>query len=266
MQNATHHSPSDFERLIRPDLRLVQKPARYIGEELGQIRKDWDSVDFRFCYVFPDLYELGMSYHGREIIYQHINGREDCLCERSFVPGPDMQEMMREKGVALWSLENKRSLREFDAIGISFTFEMAYPSGLLVLDLAGIPLRSLERSDDDGGLLIGRHGATLDALQYLTLRVLQAEGFERMRITLDVGGYRVRREKALRELAQGIGARVLDTGKPYHFEPMSAMERRVVHMTLTEIDGVRTESEGEGRYRHVVVFPERGRSSKQAQA
>ena len=124
----------------------------------------------------------------------------------------------------------------------------------------------LNTSDDDGGLLIGRHGATLDALQYLTLRVLQAEGFERMRITLDVGGYRVRREKALRELAQGIGARVLDTGKPYHFEPMSAMERRVVHMTLTEIDGVRTESEGEGRYRHVVVFPERGRSSKQAQA
>ncbi|MEZ4448585.1 MAG: R3H domain-containing nucleic acid-binding protein [Nannocystaceae bacterium] len=118
----------------------------------------------------------------------------------------------------------------------------------------------LNTSDDDGGLLIGRHGATLDALQYLTLRVLQSEGFERMRITLDVGGYRVRREKALRELAQGVGARVLDTGKPYHFEPMTAMERRVVHMALTEIDGIRTESEGEGRYRHVVVFPERGAS------
>ncbi len=123
----------------------------------------------------------------------------------------------------------------------------------------------LNTSDDDGGLLIGRHGATLDSLQYLTLRVLQAEKFERMRITLDVGGYRVRRERALRDLAQGIGTRVLDSGKPYHFEPMSAMERRVVHMTLTEIDGVRTESEGEGRYRHVVVFPDQGRGS-QAQA
>ncbi|HFE47528.1 MAG TPA: KH domain-containing protein [Nannocystis exedens] len=123
----------------------------------------------------------------------------------------------------------------------------------------------LNTSDDDGGLLIGRHGATLDSLQYLTLRVLQAEKFERMRITLDVGGYRVRRERALRDLAQGISTRVLDSGKPYHFEPMSAMERRVVHMTLTEIDGVRTESEGEGRYRHVVVFPDRGRGS-QAQA
>jgi len=115
----------------------------------------------------------------------------------------------------------------------------------------------LNTSEEDGGLLIGRHGATLDALQYLTLRVLQAEGFERMRITLDVGGYRTRREKSLRELAQGVGQKVLSTGKPYHFDPMSAMERRVVHMALMDIDGLRTESEGEGRFRHVVVFPAR---------
>ena len=155
MSSISHSQQSDFERLIRPELLSVQKPASYIGEELGQIRKDWDSVDFRFCYVFPDLYELGMSYHGREIIYQHVNNRDDCLCERSFVPGPDMQALMREKQVELWSLENKRPLREFDVIGISFTFEMAYPSGLLVLDLAGIPLRSLDRSDDDPIIIAG---------------------------------------------------------------------------------------------------------------
>src|SRR5688572_32693808 len=76
-------------------------------------------------------------------------------------------------------------------------------------------------SAEDGGLLIGRHGATLDALQYLTLRVLQAEGLERMRITLDVAGYRTRREKTLRQLAQNVANKVLDTGEPYHFEPMS---------------------------------------------
>ncbi len=115
----------------------------------------------------------------------------------------------------------------------------------------------LNTSEEDGGLLIGRHGATLDALQYLTLRVLQAEGFDRMRITLDVGGYRMRREKSLKELAQGVGQKVLSSGRPYHFDPMSAMERRVVHMTLMEMDGLRTESEGEGRFRHVVVFPAR---------
>lgn len=112
----------------------------------------------------------------------------------------------------------------------------------------------LNTSEEEGGLLIGRHGATLDALQYLTLRVLQAEGLGRMRITLDVGGYRDRREQSLRDLAMGVAKKVLDGGRPYHFEPMSAMERRVVHMVMSEQAGLKTESEGEGRERHVVVF------------
>ena len=114
----------------------------------------------------------------------------------------------------------------------------------------------LNCAPEDGGLLIGRHGATLDALQYLTLRVLQAEGQERMRITLDVAGYRTRREKVLRELAESVADTVLRSGKPHHLEPMSAMERRVVHMAILAMDGLRTESEGEGRHRHVVVFPD----------
>jgi spoIIIJ-associated protein len=112
----------------------------------------------------------------------------------------------------------------------------------------------LNTSEQEGGLLIGRHGATLDSLQYLTLRVLQAEGLGRMRITLDVGGYRDRREKAIRDKVADVARRVLDNGRPYHFDPMSAMERRVVHMAVTEFEGLRTESEGEGRRRHVVVF------------
>ncbi len=115
----------------------------------------------------------------------------------------------------------------------------------------------LNTAPEDGGLLIGRHGATLDALQYLTLRVLQAEGCERMRITLDVAGYRTRREKVLREMAQDAAKKVLRNGRPHHFEPMSAMERRVVHMAIVDVEGLRTESEGEGRRRHVVVFAER---------
>lgn len=115
----------------------------------------------------------------------------------------------------------------------------------------------LNCAQSDGGLLIGRHGATLDSLQYLTLRVLQAEDFERMRITLDVAGYRTRREKTLKQLARNAADKVLADGRPYHFEPMSAMERRVVHMAIVDIEGLATESEGEGRRRHVVVFPER---------
>lgn len=116
----------------------------------------------------------------------------------------------------------------------------------------------LNTSAAEGGLLIGRRGATLDALQYLTLRVLQAEGFERMRITLDVGGYRGRREKTLRGMAESAAEKVLSSGRPYHFEAMSPMERRVVHMTILGIEGLRSESEGEGRHRHVVLFPDKG--------
>jgi spoIIIJ-associated protein len=118
----------------------------------------------------------------------------------------------------------------------------------------------LNASSEDGGLLIGRRGATLDSLQYLTLRVLQAEGLGRMRITLDVAGYRTRRERTLKQLAESAAARVRETGKAYHFEPMSAMERRVLHMAVSEMgEDLATESEGEGRRRHVVVFRERGR-------
>jgi spoIIIJ-associated protein len=113
----------------------------------------------------------------------------------------------------------------------------------------------LNSSEEDEGLLIGRHGATLDALQYLTLRVLQAEDLGRLRITLDVGGYRNRREKSLRDVALQVARKVKESGKPHHFEPMSSMERRVIHMTMDEFGGLRTESEGEGRKRHVVVFP-----------
>jgi spoIIIJ-associated protein len=116
----------------------------------------------------------------------------------------------------------------------------------------------LNTSTEDGGLLIGRRGGTLDALQYLTLRVLQAEGFDRMRITLDVAGYRNRREESLKELVDEVAAKVLATGKPFHFQPMSAMERRVVHLAVLEIGGLRTESEGEGRRRHVVIYREDG--------
>ncbi|MEE9382388.1 MAG: R3H domain-containing nucleic acid-binding protein [Nannocystaceae bacterium] len=115
----------------------------------------------------------------------------------------------------------------------------------------------LNTSEADEGLLIGRRGVTLDALQYLALRVLQTEGLGRMRLTLDVGGYRTRREQSLRELAQNVAQRVLDSGRPHHFEAMSAMERRVLHMTMVEVGGLRTESEGEGQRRHVVVHSAR---------
>ncbi len=149
-----------FEQLIRPRLLELRKPARYIGEEQGQIRKDWDRGPdgqrlFRLAYSFPDLYEIGMSYHGREVIYQRVNARPDALCERVFVPDRDMEALLRETGAPLCTLESKRPVRDFDALGISFTYELAYPSALLLMELSGIPLHSIERGEDDIFVIAG---------------------------------------------------------------------------------------------------------------
>lgn len=100
----------------------------------------------RFAYAFPDLYEIGMSYHGREVIYQHINARPDCLCERTFIPAPDMQVLMLDEGVPLWTLESRRPVADFTMLGVSLTHELAYPSALRLLELAAIPLRAAARS------------------------------------------------------------------------------------------------------------------------
>lgn len=144
-----------FESKILPRLLEVRKPARYIGNEPGMIRRDWDSANFRFALAFPDLYEIGMSYHGREVLYQLLNAQPGILCERTFLPDTDMMELMQHLGVGLWALESRRPILEFDALGISFTYELAYPSGLALIDLAGIPLKTDERGDNDPIVIAG---------------------------------------------------------------------------------------------------------------
>lgn len=166
------------------------------------------------------------------------------MTEQTHEPDPDLQDRI-SKAVPVVRSFLETVLR---LLGVEVEVDIDVEEDGLHCDL--------NTSSEEEGLLIGRHGSTLDSLQYLTLRVLQAEGLGRMRITLDVGGYRTRREKTLRDLAGRIAEKVQDTGRPHHFEPMSAMERRVVHMAMAELN-LRTESEGEGRRRHVVVFPEK---------
>lgn len=137
---------SNFEQQIQPRLLEIQKPARYIGAEPGAISKDWTNVGCHFALAFPDVYEIGMSYHGREVLYQRLNARSDTLCERVFLPARDMDALMQENGTPLWSLESKRPVADFDVLGISLTHELAFPSALLLLQLAGLPLRSVERT------------------------------------------------------------------------------------------------------------------------
>jgi radical SAM family uncharacterized protein len=143
-----------FDTLILPRLHQVQAPARYIGGEPGAILKPWDSVQLHVALCFPDLYEIGMSYYGREVLYQALNSRSDILCERAFIPAGDMQSVMQAQGMPLWALESKRLLQDFDVLGISLTYELAYPSVLLLLQLAGVALTAVER-DDAAPFVIG---------------------------------------------------------------------------------------------------------------
>ena len=129
-------------------LMQVEKPARYIGNELNSIIKDKDKVDIRFAMCFPDVYEIGMSHLGIQILYDMFNKREDTWCERVYSPWPDLHKIMKEKQIPLFALESQEAIKDFDFIGITLQYEMAYTNILQVLDLAQIPLLAKDRNEN----------------------------------------------------------------------------------------------------------------------
>lgn len=128
-------------------LPLVRKPGRYIGGELHAARPDHAAVDLAFALVFPDLYEIGMSHQGLQILYHLLNREPGLAAERCFCPDTDMEEQLRRHQLPLFSLESRRPLAEFDVIGITLPYELCYTNILTILDLAGIPLRAAERGE-----------------------------------------------------------------------------------------------------------------------
>lgn len=130
-------------------LLQVEKPARYIGGEINMVRKNPADVDIRFCMCFPDVYEVGMSHLGIQIIYDMLNRREDTYCERVYSPWVDLDKVMREKNIPLFALESQDPVKCFDFLGITLQYEMCYTNILQVLDLSGIPLRAKDRGEDD---------------------------------------------------------------------------------------------------------------------
>ena len=136
-------------------LDRVQKPARYMGGEMNAVLKDPDSVAIRYAFAFPDVYEVGMSHLGSRILYDIINKREDALCERVFTPWVDMADLMRKENVPLFSLEPRAPVRGSDLLGIPLQNEMSYTNILELLDLAGIPLHSEDRTWDDPIVIAG---------------------------------------------------------------------------------------------------------------
>ena len=135
-------------------LLSVAKPARYTGGEWNSVVKGEKGIDCRVALCFPDLYEVGMSHLGLKILYSILNDRSDVACERSFAPWHDMEKVMREKAMPLFSLETKRPLNRFDIVGFSLQYELSYTNILNMLDLSGIPLFSKDRGDS-APLIIG---------------------------------------------------------------------------------------------------------------
>lgn len=127
----------------------IEKPARYIGNEVNMVVKDPESVDIRYAMCFPDVYDIGMSHLGIQIIYDLLNKRDDVYCERVYSPWVDLDKIMREKNIPLFALESQDSVKDFDFIGITLQYEMCYTNILQLLDLSQVTLLSKDRGEDE---------------------------------------------------------------------------------------------------------------------
>jgi radical SAM family uncharacterized protein len=136
-------------------LDQVEKPVRYIGQEINMTVKDPDCVCIRYAFAFPDVYEIGMSHLGLRILYQLINVRPDAYCERVFAPWSDMEALMRAHEVPLCTLETGTPLSDFDFIGFTLQYELSYTNVLNMLDLGEIPLYSSQRDDTHPFVMAG---------------------------------------------------------------------------------------------------------------
>lgn len=150
-------TPEQIELKLDRILLKVQKPGRYVGGELNSIVKDWDTIQTKVAFVFPDIYDIGVSNVGLKILYDQVNQREDSLAERAYAPWLDMEALMREQGIPLYTLESKRPLASFDIIGFTLPYETLYTNALNVLDLAGIPIRSADRDETHPIIVAGGH-------------------------------------------------------------------------------------------------------------
>ena len=140
-----------MRKLALPEevLLQIEQPARYIGNEFNSVVKDKEKVALRGAFLFPDVYEIGMSHLGIQILYDMFNKREDMWCERVYSPWPDLDRVMREQNIPLFGLESQEPVKNEDFLFITLQYEMCYTNVLQALDLAGIPLHAVERTDED---------------------------------------------------------------------------------------------------------------------
>ena len=129
-------------------LLKVDKPARYIGNEVNSVVKSKEEVDIRFAMCFPDVYEIGMSHLGIQILYDMFNQMEDVYCERVYSPWVDLDKIMREKKIPLFALESQDPIKDFNFLGITIQYEMCYTNILQILELSQMPLLAKDRGEE----------------------------------------------------------------------------------------------------------------------
>ena len=229
MTDQPFHAPAAVSPLVvERTLRRVRKPGRYAGGEWNSISKDWASTALKWCFAYPDLYEIGMSNLGLRILYAILNDSAETLAERCFAPDVDLQAELRATATPLWSLETRRALREFDLVGVSLGYELVATNLLDMLDLGGIPLHAHERGTADplvvaGGSIVLNPEPFADFLDAVVLGEGEDVVLEIGRTLLELGwhrrrteGFQVERGDVLRALARISGVYVPSLYRPVY--------------------------------------------------
>ncbi len=217
----------------RSILSTINRPARYLGSEFNSVRKDWDAAAVRFALIFPDLYEIGMSHQGLQILYHILNNQDNFLAERCYSPDIDVEQQLKSTGKELRSLESGRQLSDFDVLGITLPYELCYSNILTILDLAGIPFYSRER-DSNHPLILGGGACSLNPEPVADFfdAILLGDGEEAI---VEIGNFlgsdaekSGTREERLALLAQIEGVYI-----PSHFKPHYDLQGRITEIEQT---------------------------------
>ena len=138
-----------MNRIAIEDLLTTEilRPARYLGTEIGAVHKDWQAADVRWVLTYPEVYEVGASNLGHVILYNILNAQPRQLCDRAYLPAPDLAAKLRASHTPLFAVEARRPLADYDILGFSLSYELGATNILEMLDLAGLPLTWQERAD-----------------------------------------------------------------------------------------------------------------------